>query len=181
MPDKKLNLSHKLAGVIDRLIKASPVRDIDLNVFNGMNSNQLNIETKTLGSIPYIKAECSEIDCELIPQLTEIIGDLRDNKVESISLSEINTRVKTENFNFIHFTDIYDVSTRVDVTTKDIFKKFNISPKLRYTTKIKGLNITEFKPNILSIRKLNYSRVLDNYYLIKKCSISKKIGPGLTP
>ncbi len=174
MSDKKLNLSHKLAGVIDRLIKTTRIKDLDLSTFKGMRTLNLSIEPVIKRGVPFIAYNESVIDCVIEPQLVEVIGDLRDNKVLTISLSELKADIKTENLHITYSGDIFDISTNIITKTEDFFKKFNISSKLKYKTKIRELNLSLFKPKILSVHRLDYPRIIDNYYLIKKIIISKK-------
>ncbi len=63
MSDKKLNLSHKLAGVIDRLIKTTRVKEVDLNTFKGMRSVNLRIESVIKRGVPFIYFNERVIDC----------------------------------------------------------------------------------------------------------------------
>ncbi len=174
MSDQKLNISHKLAGVIDRLIKTTSVKSIDLNVFKGAYSANFNIEIKTKRVVPHISTDTKVINCIFTPQLTEIIGSFSKPKVEKISLSEIKTEVKTENLYLIHSGNIANISTVVDVKVEDVFRKFNISSKLNYKTRISEFDFNNIKPKILNIGRLNYPRVINNYYLVKNSIISKK-------
>ncbi len=174
MSDKKLNLSHKLAGVIDRLIKTTRVKEVDLNTFKGMRSVNLRIESVIKRGVPFIAFNERVIDCVIEPQLFEVIGNLKKNKVFTISLSELNTNIKAENLHITYSGDVCDIPTNINTKTEDVFKKFNISSKLNYKTKIRELNLRLFKPKILSVHRLDYPRIIDNYYLIKKTIISKK-------
>lgn len=173
MSGQKLSLTQKLAGVIDRLIKTNYVKEFDLNIFNKVQYANLTIEPTIKKTIPNIEGDIRESSCVINSQIIEIIGAIRNIKVENISLSELNTDIKAENLSIIHTGHLKRIPVKIDIKIKDFFDTYNISSKLSYKTNVKHLGINTFEPKINKIKNFNYPRIIDNYYLIKKCPTLK--------
>jgi len=174
MPDKKLGLTHKFAGVIERLIKTTEVKNLELNFFRGNKALKFNIAPKIKRNIPHISYIEKNMDFKIIPELIEIIGKFKENQTKTLSLSEFNTKIKTEPLNIFHTNNVFQINTSIKVKTENIFEKYNISPVLKYKTRIKCIDFNFLKPVVLKAPSFKYPLIRDNLYLIKKTIIYKK-------
>lgn len=174
MPDKKLKLSHKIAGVIDRLIKSTRVKTVDLSVLKGIISIPVIIESSRKRLIPHITYNNKSINFNIQPVLIEIIGVLNANKVNSVSLKDLKTNIKSEPLEIYHINNVYDMNTFFTTVSIDFFEEFKVSKKLSYRTKINNLSFSIIKPNIIKLHTFKFPIIKDNLFLIKRYRITKK-------
>jgi len=174
MSDKKLKLSHRIAGVIDRLIKTTKVKEVDLSVFKRNVSVPVIIESAVKRADLHLKYNPKFIEPTITPELIEIIDTLKNTSVISILLEDLNVKIRREEFELFSSNDIFDLRTRFSAETVDFFKKYNISSKLNYKTKITKIDFDILKPKIYKLKSFKFPVIKENLYVIKKNIIVKK-------
>jgi hypothetical protein len=174
MSDKKLKLSHKIAGVIDRLIKTTRVKTINLSVLKGIGDLPVSINFSIKRVSPYISYNPSYLEFQIHPELIEIVGTLKNNKTMSVSLEDLKTAVKDEPLAVYHSNSVLKVNTYFAATKVDFFEEFKVARKLKYKTKIKDISSHFAVPKINNLESFKFPMIKENLYYIKKQKIIQK-------
>ncbi|MCP5048780.1 MAG: hypothetical protein GY940_16535 [bacterium] len=186
MSDKELNLTRKLFAVVERLVHETPVHDIDMHIDTRAGKPGASIVKE-----PDLEfgVETGAIECDIpsgtvdmtfhIPVETcEILQDFIQPRMGEASLEALEANVVDEKVEMIRQVIVHNLDDYITIDTAtpvyDFFKRFNIKPKLFYTTAVKDIGTGKLTTTVKDLPVGVNVRIRENLAFFRRLTVERK-------
>jgi hypothetical protein len=184
MSDKELKLTQKLFAVVEGLVKATKVHSINVHPESEHGAEGHVKEMDFSFEINHhsldfdMTADVSPLPFSIPVETCEIVQQFNQPPIYDASLENIETRIIDEQVENIIHTSVQGLEStdiRFDADTKvhDLFKLYNIKPKLAYDTPVKSINPQWQKINTYDIPCTLKTRVKENTRFFKRLTVER--------
>lgn len=184
MSEKELSLTHRLFAVLERWVKETRVHGIEVvpdPATGAVKSLDFKLDTG-IGELDYsFSSSLSTLNFHIEAETFEIVQTLIRPKINDAAMEELEVGINDEKIDQLTGIDIHDQDTSLDTADQppmvhDLFKKFNLKPKLLYSTKIHKLDIQRWRTGV-KVNKLPVTfsaNIQDNLLLAKRFAVERK-------
>jgi hypothetical protein len=181
MSEQELKLTQKLFALVERMVKETPVRQLDLDV--GKHAHRV-FEwdfsfTTTLRDIQWhITTPVTELPFSITTRAIEIMDSFNKPRIVDAVMESLEAHVADVDVAGItcpvihHFDDQLVLATTCKVN--DFFKKFKINEKLLYTTTIHAIELKTITIPIKTIPLSITTTVKENLLLFRRLIIERQ-------
>jgi len=191
MSEEKLKLSQKVFAALERLIRETRVRELDLDYRVTAKTTDISVKTAVKPIAFALPATVTDIPVTITTQSIEILSQFIHPAIFDSSLESLTTAVVDEQVESINTTAVVEEPLEFSTTRViDLFKQYRIDPRRlssyiqsdsskpsRLTSLIRQVDFQLLKPGVHTLHqnKLKISaEIKENTVLIKRLTTQKK-------
>jgi len=174
MSDAKLNISHKVFAAIERMIKETQVKSLDLSIPAGVSAIDATIDV-TLNQWPTsFTTALQSLPTTIATDVVEVVGQLLGTAVHDAHMEALDTQVVDEKVEALFTTAVTDEPIQFDqVKVKDFFKVFKVKTNLDYETTVKNIDFTTLKTRNFSLPITLSARTDENLFFFRRLNVER--------
>lgn len=184
MSEQELSLTHRLFAVLERWVKETRVHGIEVvpdPATGAVKTLEFNLDTG-VGELDYsFTSSVSTLDFQIETETVEIVQTLIQPQINDAAMEDLQVTINDEKIDRLTHIAIHDQDTSMDAggqppTVHDLFKKFNLKPKLLYSTTIHKLDIQRWRTGVKvnSLPVAFSAKIQDNLLLAKRFAVERK-------
>jgi len=192
MSEEKLKLPQKMFAALERLIRETRVRELDLDYRVTAKTTDISMKTAVKPIAFALPATVTDIPVTITTQSIEILSQFIHPDIFDSSLESLTTAVVDEQVESINTTAVVEEPLEFSATTRviDLFRQYRIDPRRlssyiqsdsskpsRLTSLIRQVDFQLLKPGVHTLHqnKLKISaEIKENTVLFKRLTTQKK-------
>lgn len=185
MSEQELSLTHRLFALLERWVKETRVHGIEIvpDPNTGVvRSLDFKLDTG-VGQLDYsFSTALSTLDFTIESETIEIVQSLILPRINDAAMQDLEAVINDETVDQLTDIAIYDQDTSIGADNlsppgvHDLFKKFNLKPRLFYSTAIHKLDIKHWRTD-LKVKSLPVTfsvKIQENLLLAKRFAVERK-------
>jgi hypothetical protein len=184
MSDKELKLTQKLFRVVEGLVNATKVHSINVHPESEYGAeghvSDMDFSFEILHHQLDFKmaTHVAEMPFSIPVETCEIVQQFNQPHIGDASLENIEFHVVDEQVENILGTSVQNIDDDIHFDTKteviDLFKQYNIKPKLPYNTKVNTIDIATLKTQSRNIPVKINVKVKENLRFFKRLAVERR-------
>lgn len=156
-------------------MRDTQVNDADIRIATAARQLEPTIPGQTNEVPVSMDAGTAEVDFSIPTSTQEALAELCNPTVQDARVESLEPEVIDEKVDTVSRVGIQSCSTDIHTIVHDLFKTFNISPKMHYTTRVKSVNPDHFKPRVFRFKfdSSLQGRVREDIVFFKKLTVEQ--------